>query len=42
MAMGNVAEDDDIGDIAAQWVLRQDRGALSPQECSTATDITIR
>jgi transmembrane sensor len=32
MAMSSVVEDDDIDDIAAQWVLRQDRGALSPQE----------
>jgi transmembrane sensor len=30
--MGHVIENDDIDDIAAQWVLRMDRGVLSPEE----------
>jgi len=32
MDMKHVIEKDDIDDIAAQWVLRMDRGALSPEE----------
>jgi transmembrane sensor len=30
--MSSVIEEDDIEDVAAQWVLRQDRGELSPEE----------
>lgn len=32
IAMSSVIEDDDIESIAAQWVMRQDRGALSPED----------
>jgi transmembrane sensor len=32
MIMSNAIKSDDIDDIAAQWVLRQDRGELSPEE----------
>src|SRR5688572_18464729 len=32
MIMSNVIKNDDIDDIAAQWVLRQDRGELSPED----------
>lgn len=32
MVMSNVMKSDDIDDVAAQWVLRQDRGELSPEE----------
>lgn len=32
IVMSSVIENDDIESIAAQWVLRQDRGALSPEE----------
>lgn len=32
LVMSSAIESDDIDDIAAQWVLRLDRGALSPEE----------
>jgi transmembrane sensor len=32
MIMSNAIKSDDIDDIAAQWVLRQDRGEMSPEE----------
>lgn len=32
IVMSSVIEEDDIEEIAAQWVLRQDRGALSQEE----------
>lgn len=32
IVMSSVIEEDDIEDIAAQWVMRQDRGALSAEE----------